>query len=109
MSTLWYIILYIDDVKWVCEKTIKCIERDYTHIPVTEQILLMSQRFWSDQPDLNAHMDNMDTSMTGLTERMDLELNIRAPLRPIPLPVVQPSNSINVSIESYSTRIFTYI
>jgi hypothetical protein len=54
----------------------------------------MSQRFWSDQPDLNAQMDNMEICAQMDESSPMIHIQNRIPCPPIPLPAVPSSNSV---------------
>ena len=79
----------------------ECIERNYGRIPISIEVLLLCQRFWSNQPNLNNF-----NQLQPLCEQID-HLQIQNPrlVHEIPVPTVPvpPASSINVS----KTRILT--
>ena len=76
----------------------ECIERNYGRIPISIEVLLLCQRFWSNQPNLNNF-----NQLQPLCEQID-HLQIQNPryVHEIPVPTVPvpPASSINVS-ETY--------
>ena len=75
----------------------ECIERNYGRIPISIEVLLLCQRFWSNQPNLN----NFNQLREPLCEQID-RLQIQSPrfVHEIPVPTVPvpPASSINVSL-----------
>ena len=73
----------------------ECIERNYGRIPISIEVLLLCQRFWSNQPNLNNF-----NQLQPLCEQID-HLQIQNPryVHEIPVPTVPvpPASSINVS------------
>merc|ERR1712093_77555 len=68
------------DITSVCTWAMECIERNYEKVPISADALLMIQRFWSTQPNLNAQMDQ--------TMRRLSDLSIRGTPQHIPLPSI---------------------
>ena len=87
--------LILEDISSVSTWTMECIERNYGRIPISIEVLLLCQRFWSNQPNLNNF-----NQLQPLCEQID-HLQIQNPrfVHEIPVPTVPvpPASSINVS------------
>lgn len=82
-----------EDISSVSTWTMECIERNYGRIPISIEVLLLCQRFWSNQPNLNNF-----NQLQPLCEQID-HLQIQNPryVHEIPVPTVPvpPASSIN--------------